>query len=227
MLIMSDIRNNIKAVVDDLRNGARLVAVSKFNPSERLMEAYEAGQRVFGESQAQELMAKQQVLPADIEWHFIGHLQTNKVKYIAPFISLIHAVDTVKLLKEIDRQGRKNDRVLHCLLEIHIASEESKYGFSKDDLMTFLESGEWKTMDYVSIDGLMCMATNTDDEQQIRSEFRRAKQIYDEVKSRFFSDDSHFCELSMGMSDDYNIALDEGSTLVRVGSKIFGSRVYA
>ena len=224
---MSNITLNLKSVKDDLKEGVRLVAISKFHPAESIQEAYDAGQRIFGESHVQELMAKQQVLPADIEWHFIGHLQTNKVKYIAPFICLIHAVDTPKLLREIDKQGLKNERVLHCLLELHIATEETKYGFNHDELLAFLESGKWKTLANVSIDGLMCMATNTDDENQIRREFKQAKQIFDEVKERFFADQQSFCELSMGMSHDYPIAMEEGSTLIRVGSKIFGDRVYA
>ena len=224
---MGNITLNLKSVTDDLKEGVRLVAISKFHPAESILEAYQAGQRVFGESHVQELLVKQQELPSDIEWHFIGHLQTNKVKYIAPFISLIHAVDTPKLLREIDKQGQKNERVLHCLLELHIAAEETKYGFSHDELMAFLEDGEWRTMAHVSIDGVMCMATYTDDEEQIRGEFHLAKQIFDEVKERFFAEQPSFCELSMGMSHDYPIAMDEGSTLIRVGSKIFGERVYA
>lgn len=224
---MSNITSNLLAVVQDLKEGVRLVAISKYHPAESIKEAYEAGQRVFGESHVQELVAKQQTLPADIEWHFIGHLQTNKVKYIAPFISLIHAVDTPKLLREIEKQADKNGRKVHCLLELHIAEEETKYGFSEQELIDFLEEGEWKTLSHVSIDGLMCMATNTDDEEQIRTEFRRAKRIFDEVKARFFADCPSFCELSMGMSHDYPIAMEEGSTLIRVGSKIFGERIYS
>ena len=224
---MSNITSNLLAVVQDLKEGVRLVAISKYHPAESIQEAYEAGQRVFGESHVQELVAKQQTLPADIEWHFIGHLQTNKVKYIAPFISLIHAVDTPKLLREIEKQADKNGRKVHCLLELHIAEEETKYGFSEQELIDFLEEGEWKTLSHVSIDGLMCMATNTDDEEQIRTEFRRTKRIFDEVKARFFADCPSFCELSMGMSHDYPIAMEEGSTLIRVGSKIFGERVYS
>ena len=224
---MSNITSNLLAVVQDLKEGVRLVAISKYHPAESIQEAYEAGQRVFGESHVQELVAKQQTLPADIEWHFIGHLQTNKVKYIAPFISLIHAVDTPKLLREIEKQADKNGRKVHCLLELHIAEEETKYGFSEQELIDFLEEGEWKTLSHVSIDGLMCMATNTDDEEQIRTEFRRAKRIFDEVKDRFFADCPSFCELSMGMSHDYPIAMEEGSTLIRVGSKIFGERIYS
>ena len=223
---MSSITLNLKNVTADLKEGTRLVAISKYHPAESIQEAYDAGQRIFGESHVQELMAKQQTLPADIEWHFIGPLQTNKVKYIAPFISLIHAVDTPKLLRELNKQGEKNERVLHCLLELHIATEETKYGFSPEELTAYLETDEWTTLKYVSIDGLMCMATNTEDEEQIRSEFRRAKSIYDDVRARFFATQPSFCELSMGMSHDYPIAMEEGSTLIRVGSKIFGERVY-
>ena len=194
---------NLKNVTADLKEGTRLVAISKYHPAESIQEAYDAGQRIFGESHVQELMAK-----------------------IAPFISLIHAVDTPKLLRELNKQGEKNERVLHCLLELHIATEETKYGFSPEELTAYLETDEWTTLKYVSIDGLMCMATNTEDEEQIRSEFRRAKSIYDDVRARFFATQPSFCELSMGMSHDYPIAMEEGSTLIRVGSKIFGERVY-
>ena len=224
---MINITENLKSVTDDLKEGVRLVAISKFHPAENILEAYQAGQRVFGESHVQELVAKQQTLPDDIEWHFIGHLQTNKVKYIAPFISLIHAVDTPKLMWEIDKQGQKNNRVLHCLLELHIATEETKYGFSYDELISFLESGEWKSMNHVSVDGLMCMATNTDDEDQIRGEFHLAKSIFDEVKQRFFAEVPSFQELSMGMSHDFETAIEEGATHIRVGTAIFGERDYS
>lgn len=204
--------------------GVRLVAVSKYQPVEKLMEAYKAGQRVFGESHAQEVTAKSKMLPEDIDWHFIGHLQTNKVKYIAPFVSLIHSVDSLKLLKEIDRQAAKNGRIISCLLQIHIADEETKFGLDETELILLLESDEYGSMRNVRIDGLMCMATNTDDEEKIRNEFRKVREMFDKVKSKYFGSANHFRELSMGMSDDYPIAMQEGSTLIRVGSKIFGNR---
>ncbi len=219
--------DNLKTVMKDLDDGVRLVAVSKYHPVEELQEVYDAGQRIFGESQVKELTFKKNILPKDIEWHFIGHLQTNKVKYIAPFISLIHAVDTVRLLGEIDRQGAKVMRRINCLLQVHIAQEETKFGFAPDELYAMLEEGEWRQMEHVQIAGIMCMATNTDDYEQIRKEFRLVRRIFDKVKETYFAGDNGFCELSMGMSQDYMIAMEEGSTLVRVGSKIFGDRDYS
>lgn len=223
---MNDIATKIKEVAGELPEGTRLVAVSKFHPEEALREAYDAGQRLFGESREQELSVKQAALPKDIEWHFIGHLQTNKVKYIAPYIAMIHAVDTYRLLAEIDRQAAKAGRIIPCLLEIHIAQEESKYGFSFDSCRDMLHHEDWASLHNVRIAGLMGMATNTDDESLIRKEFASLKHFFDELKQTFFPTDSSFKELSMGMSHDYPIALQEGSTLVRVGSKIFGERIY-
>lgn len=220
------IKNNLLEVKAQIPQGVELVAISKYHPVEALQEAYDAGQRIFGESHVQELVGKEAALPKDIIWHFIGHLQTNKVKYIAPFISLIHAVDTVKLLKEIDKQAQKAGRTIDCLLQMHIAKEETKFGFTPEELKLMLASEEWKQYHNVHIVGLMCMATNTDDEEQIRNEFRYARTIFDDVKMSFFKDDSSFRELSMGMSSDYPIAIEEGCTMVRVGSKIFGNRVY-
>lgn len=220
------IKENLNIVRDELVEGCRLVAISKYHPVEALQEAYDAGQRVFGESHVQELVAKEAVLPKDIEWHFIGHLQTNKVKYIVPFISLIHAVDTLKLLREIDKQAAKSDRVVDCLLQMHIAKEETKYGFSPDELTDVLNQGEWKELKNVRIVGLMCMATNTDDDAQVEKEFRYAHSIFEKVRREFFQSEDSFKELSMGMSGDYKIAMNEGSTMIRVGSKIFGERVY-
>lgn len=220
------IKENLNIVRDELVEGCRLVAISKYHPVEALQEAYDAGQRVFGESHVQELVAKEAVLPKDIEWHFIGHLQTNKVKYIAPFISLIHAVDTLKLLREIDKHAAKSDRVVDCLLQMHIAQEETKYGFSPDELTDVLNQAEWKELKNVRIVGLMCMATNTDDDAQVEKEFRYAHSIFEKVKREFFQSEDSFKELSMGMSGDYKIAMNEGSTMIRVGSKIFGERVY-
>jgi pyridoxal phosphate enzyme (YggS family) len=221
---MSGIAERIQSVVASLPETARLVAVSKFNPAEAVLQAYNCGQRLFGESKVQELTGKYEVLPKDIEWHFIGHLQTNKVKYIAPFISLIQSVDSLKLLKEIDAQAKKVNRVIDCLLEIHVAQEETKYGFSFDELRELFKERAFDVFENVSVVGLMGMASNTEDEVQIREEFRLLSDFYKEMKDSLAP---QFRELSMGMSHDYHIAVEEGSTLVRVGSFIFGERVYA
>ena len=215
--------NEVRATV---KQGVELVAVSKFHPAALLKEAYDQGQRIFGESRVQELQAKHEALPADIQWHFIGHLQPNKVKYIAPYISLIHAVDSYKLLAEINKQAAKHDRVIPCLLELHIAQEESKYGFTPEACTALLEDGAWRALKNVQIAGLMCMASNTPDMVQVRSEFHQARVYFEELKQRFFADDPHFCERSWGMSHDYDVAMDEGATLVRVGTAIFGEREY-
>lgn len=215
--------NEVRATV---KQGVELVAVSKFHPAALIKEAYDQGQRIFGESRVQELQAKHEALPADIQWHFIGHLQPNKVKYIAPYISLIHAVDSYKLLAEINKQAAKYDRVIPCLLELHIAQEESKYGFTPEACTALLEDGAWRALKNVQIAGLMCMASNTPDMVQVRSEFHQARVYFDELKQRFFADDPHFCERSWGMSHDYDVAMDEGATLVRVGTAIFGEREY-
>ena len=215
--------NEVRATV---KQGVELVAVSKFHPAALIKEAYDQGQRIFGERRVQELQAKHEALPADIQWHFIGHLQPNKVKYIAPYISLIHAVDSYKLLAEINKQAAKHDRVIPCLLELHIAQEESKYGFTPEACTALLEDGAWRALKNVQIAGLMCMASNTPDMVQVRSEFHQARVYFDELKQRFFADDPHFCERSWGMSHDYDVAMDEGATLVRVGTAIFGEREY-
>ncbi len=215
--------NEVRATV---KQGVELVAVSKFHPAALIKEAYDQGQRIFGESRVQELQAKHEALPADIQWHFIGHLQPNKVKYIAPYISLIHAVDSYKLLAEINKQAAKHDRVIPCLLELHIAQEESKYGFTPEACTALLEDGAWRALKNVQIAGLMCMASNTPDMVQVWSEFHQARVYFDELKQRFFADDPHFCERSWGMSHDYDVAMDEGATLVRVGTAIFGEREY-
>lgn len=204
----------------------RLVAVSKFHPNEAIEEAYEAGQRVFGESKVQELCSKYETLPKDIEWHFIGHLQTNKVKYIVPFVSLIHAVDSEKLLLEINKAAAKANRTVACLLQVHIAQEETKFGFSFEECREFVASGRWKSLPNIQIAGLMGMATYTDNVAQVRREFSSLNQLFNELKSTFFQENSYFCELSMGMSDDHQVAIEEGSTLVRIGSTIFGNRNY-
>ena len=222
---MYDIKKHLKEVLKALPTDVRLVAVGKYHPNEHLMAAYEVGQRVFGENHVQELSRKQQSLPTDIEWHFIGHLQTNKVKYIVPYISMIEAVDSLKLLREIDRQAAKYDRVIKVLLELHIAEEETKYGLSLDACRQLLEAGEWRELHHVQICGLMMMASNVDDEQQIRSEFMTAAHFFDEVKGKYFADSPDFCERSWGMSHDYRIAVECRSTIVRVGTTIFGPRV--
>ena len=221
-----DIQANLKEVLDQLPEGVRLVAVSKFHPNEAIEEAYKVGQRIFGESREQELSTKHETLPKDIEWHFIGHLQTNKVKYIAPYIAMIHAVDSYKLLAEIDKQAAKHNRVIPCLLEIHIAQEESKYGFTFDTCRQMLEEGGWKQLKHVCIAGIMGMGTNTDDEKEVEKEFRSLADFFRSLKQDYFSQTDSFKEISMGMSHDYHIAIKCGTTLVRVGSKIFGERIY-
>lgn len=221
-----NIKENIHQVLSTLPDGVRLVAVSKYHPVEALQEAYEAGQRIFGESRVQELTVKYEQLPKDIEWHFIGHLQTNKVKYMAPYVSLIHGVDSYKLLCEINRQGERCGRRIPCLLQLHVAQEETKFGFSPDECREMLAEGAWREMEHVEIRGLMGMASNTDDMSQVRREFHRLGQFFAQVKEEFFPTAPEFSELSMGMSDDYPIAVEEGSTLVRVGSRIFGARSY-
>lgn len=221
-----DVKGNLREVLGHLPEGVRLVAISKFHPNEYIEAAYEEGQRVFGESHEQELARKVESLPKDIEWHFIGHLQTNKVKYIAPYIAMIEAVDSLKLLKEINKQAAKHDRVVKVLLELHIAAEETKYGLTLDACRQLLEEGEWKEMKNVQICGLMMMASNVDDQHQIVSEFDTAARFFDEVKAKYFADCPEFCERSWGMSHDYQLAVQHGSTMVRVGTTIFGPRVY-
>lgn len=221
-----DIQQNIQEILNTLPSGVRLVAVSKFHPIEAIREAYEGGQRIFGESKVQELSLKHEQLPDDIEWHFIGHLQTNKVKYIVPYVSLIHGVDSYRLLCEINRQGERVGRVIPCLLQIHVAQEETKFGFTPDECHAMLVNSEWRNLPYISLRGIMGMASFTDNEKQIRHEFATLHQTFNRIKQDFFATDSSFSELSMGMSDDYPLAIEEGSTLVRVGSRIFGNRVY-
>ena len=221
-----DVKGHLHQVLDRLPEGTRLVAISKYHPADYIMAAYEEGQRVFGESHEQELRQKHGELPGDIEWHFIGHLQTNKVKYIAPYVSMIEAVDSIRLLREIEKQASKCGRTVDVLLELHIAEEATKYGLTLDDCRELLASGEWRTMEHVRICGLMMMASLTDDSEQIRREMQTAADFFDEVKARYFADDDAFCERSWGMSDDYEIALETRSTMVRIGTAIFGPRVY-
>lgn len=222
----STIQERLNAVRSSLRPGCRLVAVSKYHPVEALQQCYDEGQRIFGESHEQEIRVKHEALPKDIEWHFIGHLQTNKVKYIAPYITMVEAVDSLRLLKEIEKQAARHDRVIKVLLELHIATEATKYGLTLDDCRQLLDEGEWRNMPHVQICGLMMMASNTDDDNVIRQEFQTAAAFFDEVKEKYFSDDGNFCERSWGMSDDYLIAQDCRSTMVRVGTSIFGQREY-
>ena len=207
--------------------GVRLVAVSKFKPAEDISALYQHGQRVFGENHAQEMKAKHEILPKDIEWHFIGHLQTNKVKYIAPYVSLIHSIDSLDLLKEVNKQAVKNNRTIPCLLQFHIADEETKFGFSLEECTAMLGSPDYQELKNVKIHGVMGMATFTDDQEQIRREFQHLHQIFQELKSIYFAQNPDFKEISMGMSEDYPIAVEEGSTLVRIGSAIFGPRDYS
>lgn len=226
MMLKADVAANLRAVKESLPDCVRLVAVSKFHPAEYVEAAYSAGQRIFGESHEQELSKKYDILPKDIEWHFIGHLQTNKVKYIAPYISMIDAVDSMKLMKEINKQAAKNNRVIKVLLELHIADEATKYGFTFDACRQMLEEGEWRKLENVEICGLMAMATNTSDEEQIKREFNSAADFFKEVKDKYFHDSADFCERSWGMSGDYKIAVNCDSTMVRVGTAIFGEREY-
>jgi hypothetical protein len=223
---MYDVKGNLHQVLNRLPQGVRLVAISKYHPNEFIEAAYEEGQRVFGESHEQELRLKHETLPKDIKWHFIGHLQTNKVKYIAPYVTMIEAVDSLKLLKEIDKQAAKCGRVIDVLLELHIAEEATKYGLTLDDCRQLLEDGEWRELKNVRICGLMMMASFTDDPSQIRQEFLTAADFFDEVKARYFANAPWFCERSWGMSDDYLIAVECRSTMVRIGTTIFGPRVY-
>jgi len=223
---MFDVKKNLHQVLDNLPAGVRLVAISKYHPNEYILAAYEEGQRVFGESHEQELRQKVPALPKDIEWHFIGHLQTNKVKYIAPYITMVEAVDSLKLLKEIDKQAAKHNRTIKCLLELHIAEESTKYGLTLEACRQLLAEGEWRNLQHIQICGLMMMASFTDDMEQVRREMTVAAEFFDEVKETYFADDPSFCERSWGMSDDYPIAVECRSTMVRIGTMIFGPRVY-
>ena len=220
------IQSNLKEVIATLPPQVRLVAVSKFHPNEALQEAYDAGQRIFGESKVQEMTQKYESLPKDIEWHFIGHLQTNKIKYMAPYVAMIHGVDSFRLLVEINKQAAKAGRIIPCLLQIHIAQEETKFGFSTDECREMLQEGSWKALENVQISGVMGMATNTEDEEEIAKEFDTLACFFHEIKDTYFKDSPSFKEISMGMSDDYPLAIEKGSTLIRIGSKIFGERHY-
>ena len=218
------IADNLKKIKSQLPAHVKLVVVSKTIPANGMMEAYKAGQRIFGENKVQELITKYPKLPKDIEWHMIGHLQSNKVKYIVPFVSLIHSVDSKKLLEAIDKEGNKIGRIIDCLLQVHIAAEETKFGFDEVELEALLKSDSFKMLQNVKICGLMGMATYTDDNFKIRKEFKRLADILNTLKLEYFGQNSSFKELSMGMSSDYQIAIESGSTIVRIGSEIFGKR---
>lgn len=215
---------NIEKINQEIGKGARLIAVSKTKPVPDLLEAYAAGQRLFGENKVQEMVSKQTQLPADVQWHLIGHLQRNKVKYIAPFVAMIHAVDSLSLLKEIEKEAAKNNRIIPVLLQVFIAEEETKFGLNEEELYELLNEVNKGDYAHVQISGLMGMATNTTDQHTIRQEFKHLKQLFDIVKEKYFTHLEYFKEISMGMSSDYPIAVEEGATLVRVGSLIFGER---
>ena len=219
---------NLELIRSTLPTGVGLVCVSKFHPAAMIREAYVAGERMFGESRVQELCAKYEALQdlSDLQWHFIGHLQTNKVKYIVPFVHLIHGVDSPRLLHEINKEAVKAGREVNCLLQVHVAREETKFGFSPEELMEYMSEGVWRDYSGVRICGVMGMATNTDDEVQIKSDFAALRDVFTRLKEDYFPQDSSFCELSMGMSGDYPYALEYGATLVRIGSAIFGHRIY-
>jgi pyridoxal phosphate enzyme (YggS family) len=222
---MSTIADNLNELRSQIPANVTLVAVSKTKPNEAILEAYKAEQRIFGENRVQELVPKSETLPKDIEWHMIGHLQRNKVKYIAPFVSCIHSIDKLNLLDEIDKEAAKNDRTIRVLLQFHIAQEETKFGLSLEEAEAYLSSKAHAALKHIEIAGVMGMATFTDDENQVRNEFRLLKAIFVRLKTNYFSTQASFKELSMGMSGDYQLAIEEGSTMLRVGSSIFGSHV--
>jgi pyridoxal phosphate enzyme (YggS family) len=220
------IKENLNIVKASVPSNVTLIAVSKTKSVSDLQEAYDAGQRIFGENKALEMRDKHQVLPNDIQWHFIGHLQTNKIKYIAPFVTLIHAIDSLSLLEAVNKEAAKNNRVIDCLLQFHIAQEETKFGLDMEEAKSMLESENYKNLNNINICGVMGMATFTDNAAQVRDEFKNLKNIFETLKENYFKENDSFKEISMGMSDDYPIAIEEGATMVRVGSKIFGARNY-
>lgn len=221
-----NITDNLRKIKDSLPVNVNLIAVSKFHPFEAVQELYDAGHRIFGESRMQEIDEKHKHLPSDVEWHFIGHLQRNKVKDIIPYTHTIHSVDSPRLFAEIAKQTEVQEKEVRCLLQIHIADEETKYGFSIDECKELLNKEEWKNYNYAYIGGVMGMATYTDDKEQVRDEFRKLKRLFDELKQEYFASDDRFSEISMGMSGDYQIAIEEGSTMIRIGTTIFGEREY-
>ena len=220
------IADEVRRIASELPSGVKLVAVSKFHPVEKLMQAYDAGQRLFGESRVQELAQKVGAMPSDVQWHFIGHLQTNKVRQLVPHVHLIHSVDSLKLLQCINKEAARIDRVVDVLLQVHVAQEVEKFGFAIDELEALANEGQLAAMPNVRVVGLMAMATNTDDEAEIRKEFAEAHRAFEYRKQGCYRNNAEFCELSMGMSDDYHLAIAEGSTMVRIGTTIFGIREY-
>jgi pyridoxal phosphate enzyme (YggS family) len=218
------LRENLDKILRTVPANVKVVAISKFQPKEKIKELYDSGYRIFGENKAQELFDKYQKLPKDIEWHFVGHLQTNKVKFIAPFVSLIHSVDSIKLLNEINREAFKKNRIIDCLLQFHIASEETKFGLDMGEAEGMLNSDLFNQLENIRITGVMGMATFTEDLAIVRNEFRNLKRYFDILKDKYFSEEESFKEISMGMTQDYQVAIEEGSTIVRIGTAIFGER---
>ena len=221
---MSAIQNHLQNITNELPQGVTLVAVSKYHPASDILEAYHAGQRVFGENLAREMQNKHDILPKDIQWHFIGHLQKNKVTYIAPFVSMIQSVDSIQLLQEIDRQAAKHNRIIPCLLQIHVAQEQTKFGLTFQECLDLLEEGSWRQLTHIRIDGIMGIATHTEDTSLIRKEFQSLNNLFKQVKETYFLNDDNFSYKSWGMSDDYQLALQENSNTIRIGSAIFGNR---
>lgn len=221
-----EIKYNLEKIKKLIPSYVQLIAVSKTKPEIDILEAYKSGQRVFGENKAQEMAGKYQNLPKDIQWHFIGHLQTNKIKYISPFVTLIHSVDSAKLLLSIDKEAKRNNRIIDCLLQFYIATEESKFGFDLEEANALLNSDAFKYMNNIRISGVMGMATYTENEQLIRNEFKQLAEIFRDLKNNYFNNTNSFKEISMGMSGDYQIAIEEGSSMLRIGSSIFGDRNY-
>ena len=221
---MSAIQNHLQNITNELPQGVTLVAVSKYHPASDILEAYHAGQRVFGENLAREMQNKHDILPKDIQWHFIGHLQKNKVKYIAPFVSMIQSVDSIQLLQEIDRQAAKHNRIIPCLLQIHVAQEQTKFGLTFQECLDLLEEGSWRQLTHIRIDGIMGIATHTEDTSLIRKEFQSLNNLFKQVKETYFLNDDNFSYKSWCMSDDYQLALQENSNTIRIGSAIFGNR---
>ncbi len=223
---MVTISENYKKMLDAIPSNLKIVAIGKTKSPDEILSLYDCGQRIFGETRVQELLPKYEKLPKDIKWHMVGHLQRNKVKYIAPFIDMIQSVDSLKLLNVINKEGLKNERVINCLFQIHIAEEETKFGMTMDEVLRIMESDEFRQMKNISVKGVMAMATFTDNEKQIRKEFKALKTIFEKVKEKYFRSDDVFSEISMGMSSDYEIAIEEGSTMVRIGTALFGERQY-
>lgn len=223
---MSNITHQIKRINSELPKGVSLVAVSKFHPIEALQEAYNAGQRVFGESRVQEIAQKHVLMSDDVKWHFIGHLQTNKVRQLVPYVSLIHSIDSLRLLMCVNSEAKRINRVVDVLLQLHVAKEETKFGFSCEDCLLLMKNGVFNQLDNVRVCGVMGMATNTDDMDEVRQEFKSIKSVFEKLQCDYFADKPYFKEISMGMSDDYLVAIEEGCTLVRIGTTIFGTRNY-